>query len=170
VKVNDSVEEAMYAKAKRSRRVAASLGVAALVFVFVGPTVLPDVVSWLTATALAGMMAFVAMTKLSLDYEHDGLALEGDEIQSRITVAVQAVNANARVARRKPNGCVIQSNNSPRYRLVFRWEKAAAGGYNVIGRSEPPGFGEFSDRLLRARIDEWVKIRRELNASLDVSN
>ena len=168
--MNDAVGAAMYARAKRWRRVAASIGVAALGFVFVGPVLLPDLLSWLTATVLAGLMALVVMTKLSLGYARDGLALEGDEIQSRISVAVQAVNANARVTRRKPSGCVIQSNNSPRYRLVFRWGKAGGGGYNVVGRSEPPGFGEFSDRLLRARIAEWVKIRRELDASLDAGN
>jgi hypothetical protein len=160
----------MYGKTRRWRRVAAAIGVAVLLFVFLGPILLPDVVAWLIATALAGLMAFVVMTKFALAYEHEGVALEGGELQARITAAVQTVNANARVARRKPNGCVIQSNNSPRYRLVFRWEKAAADGYDVIGRSEPPGFGEFADRLLRARIAEWVKICRELDSNLGSYN
>ena len=164
---SDSVGAAMYARAKRWRRVAASLGAAALLLALVGPIVLPPLWSLLTAAALAGVMTFVVMTKLSLGYEREALALEGDEIQSRIAAAVRVVNATARVARRKPNGCVIRSNNSPPYRLVFRWEKTPRGGYNVSGRSEPPGLGEFSDRLLRARIVEWVKIRHELDTKLD---
>ena len=154
-----------YARITIWRRIIAGYGIALIAWLILGPLLIPGVAPWIVSVVLAGGWALLIGRKLALLYRNDEVGATETDISEVVIRAVQAVRPRARVVRSSRHGCVIRPSADTRHRLVFKWKTDPNRAMEVTGRSEPPSLGELSDKLVRARVDEWFEITQALDAA-----